>query len=191
MSPVQLDLLDPPSTLPEGFVYRPELISREEESELVAHFAGLPFREFEFHGYLGRRRTVSFGLHYDFSDMKVHETGPIPEFLWPLRGRVAAFADVDETALQHALVTEYAPGAPIGWHRDRPVFGDVIGISFVSACRFRLRRKRGSFWQRTAILLEPRSAYLLRGPARSEWEHSIPPAEELRYSVTFRTVRAP
>ena len=189
MSPVQLDLLEPPSTLPEGFLYRPELISDAEEAELIAQFAGLPFREFEFHGYYGKRRTVSFGLHYDFGYMKVHESGPMPDFLLPLRDRAAGFAEIGAAALRHALVTEYAPGAPIGWHRDRPVFGDVIGVSFASACRFRFRRKRGSGWQRSAVTLEPRSVYLLRGPVRSEWEHSIPPAEELRYSVTFRTVR--
>jgi alkylated DNA repair dioxygenase AlkB len=190
MSPVQLDLLEPPSTLPEGFLYRPELISDAEEAELIAQFAGLPFREFEFHGYYGKRRTVSFGLHYDFGYMKVHESGPIPDFLLPLRDLAAGFAGIDAAALRHALVTEYAPGAPIGWHRDRPVFGDVIGVSFASACRFRFRQKRGSGWERAAVTLEPRSAYLLRGPVRSEWEHSIPPAEELRYSVTFRTARA-
>ena len=191
MSTVQLRLLDAPAAaLPDGFAYCPELISRAEEAELVAQFAELPFREFEFHGYLGKRRTVSYGLHYDFTDMKVRETEPIPDFLLALRDRAAAFAGVGPAALAHALVTEYRDGAPIGWHRDRPVFGDVIGVSLLSPCRFRFRRKRGGGWQRTAVTLEPRSAYLLRGPARSEWEHSIPPAEELRYSVTFRTVRA-
>lgn len=190
MSPVQLDLLEPPSTLPEGFVYRREVISDAEEAELIARFAGLPFREFEFHGYRGKRRNVSFGLHYDFGDMKVHEAAPIPEFLLPLRDRAAGSVRVDAEALRHALVTEYAPGAPIGWHRDRPVFGEVIGVSLASACRFRFRRKRGSGWEREAVTLEPRSVYLLRGPVRTEWEHSIPPAKELRYSVTFRTVRA-
>jgi len=188
---VQLDLLEPISDLPEGFVYRPELVSRREEDALIEHFGALPFREFEFHGYLGKRRTVSFGPHYDFGDRQVRETEPIPAFLLPLRDRAADFAELDPGAIRHALVTEYAPGAPIGWHRDRPVFGDVIGVSSASACRFRFRRKRGNAWQRTAVILQPRSAYLLRGPARSEWEHSIPPAEELRYSVTFRTVLAP
>lgn len=190
MGAVQLSLLEPRSTLPEGFVYGPELMTRAEEAELIARFAVLPFREFEFHGYLGKRRTVSYGLHYDFTDMKVRETEAIPAFLQPLCGRAARFAGIDPAAVPHALVTEYAPGAPIGWHRDRPVFGDVIGISFASTCRFRFRRKRGNGWQRAAVTLEPRSAYLLRGAARSEWEHSIPPAEKLRYSVTFRTVRA-
>lgn len=191
MSPVQLSLMEPPATLPAGFVYRPGVVSAEEEAELVARFAALPFREFEFHGYLGKRRTVSFGRHYDFTDMTVRKTDPIPDFLTPLRDKAAAFAGLEPAALPHALVTEYSPGAPIGWHRDRPVFGDVIGISFVSPCRFRFRRKCGSGWERAAVTLEPRSAYLLRGPARTEWEHSIPPAERLRYSVTFRTVRTP
>jgi len=190
-SSVQLDLLEPVSDLPEGFVYRPELISRREEDALIEHFAALPLREFEFHGYFGKRRTVSFGLHYDFGDMQVRETEPIPAFVLPLRERPADFAGLDPDLVRHALVTEYAPGAPIGWHRDRPVFGDVVGVSLASACRFRFRRKRGNAWQRTALMLQPRSAYLLRGPARSEWEPSIPPAEERRYSVTFRTVRAP
>ena len=191
MSAVQLDLLEMPAGVPEGFAYRPELITRAEEAELIARFAGLPFREFEFHGYFGKRRTVSYGVHYDFNDMKVRETEAIPDFLLPLRRQAASFAGLAQEMLAHALVTEYAPGAPIGWHRDRPVFGDVIGISVASACRFRFRRKRGSGWERAAVTLEPGSAYLLRGPARTQWAHSIPPAEQLRYSVTFRTVRAP
>jgi alkylated DNA repair dioxygenase AlkB len=191
MSSVQLSLLEPNpiATLPKGFAYRPELVMPGDEAELMARFRELPFREFEFHGFLGKRRTVSFGLRYDFGDSKVHRADDIPDFLLPLRGRAAAFAGLAAGQIEHALVTEYTEGAAIGWHRDRPVFGDVIGISFGSACRFRFRRTRDAGWERAAITLEPRSAYILRGPARSEWEHSIPPAEALRYSVTFRTVR--
>jgi alkylated DNA repair dioxygenase AlkB len=191
MNPLQLDLLAPPlSTVPEGFDYQPALISSAGEVELVEQLRGLPFREFEFHGYLGKRRTVSFGVHYDFNDMKAKETDPLPGFLLPLRDRAAVFAGLAPAALQHALVTEYREGAAIGWHRDRPVFGDIIGVSLRSACRLRFRRKHGASWERAAVLLEPRSAYLLRGAARREWQHSIAPAEELRYSVTFRTVRS-
>jgi alkylated DNA repair dioxygenase AlkB len=191
MRPLQLSLLDPPpsSARPRGFEYCPELIPPDDEAELIARFRELPFREFEFHGFLGKRRTVSFGLRYDFGDGKVHRAEDIPDFLLPLRDRAGAFAGLAAGQIEHALVTEYTEGAAIGWHRDRPVFGDVIGISFGSACRFRFRRKRGAGWERAAITLEPRSAYILRGPARTEWEHSIPPAEALRYSVTFRTVR--
>jgi len=188
---VQLDLLEPSSpAMPDGFQYRDELLSSADEASLMAHVAGLPFREFEFHGYFGKRRTVSYGLHYDFAAQRVRGTEPIPEFLLPLRDRAAAFAGIAPQALEHALVTEYAPGAAIGWHRDRPVFGDVIGVSLASSCRFRFRKKHGNGWDRLAVRLAPRSAYLLRGPARSEWEHSIPPAEQLRYSITFRTVKA-
>jgi alkylated DNA repair dioxygenase AlkB len=190
MEAVQLDLLEPSTSLPAGFRYRPDLLSPAEEEELAAWFVRLPLREFEFHGYLGKRRVVSYGLRYDFADSKVHRAEPIPDFLLPLRDRAAAFAGLDPGAVEHALVTEYAPGAAIGWHRDRPLYDEVIGISFLSACRFRFRRKVGAIWRRSAVALEPRSAYLLRGAARNEWQHSIPPGEELRYSVTFRTLRA-
>src|SRR5215218_9906725 len=187
MSPEQLSLLEPISGLPDGFAYRADFVSAEEEAELVSHIAQLELREFEFHGYLGKRRVTSLGLRYDFNDMAVHEAAEIPEFLRPLRDRAAEFAGLVPTELGHALVTEYMPGAAIGWHRDRPVFGDVIGISLGASCRFRLRRKRGTSWQRASLMLMPRSAYLLRGPARHEWQHSIPPVEALRYSVTFRS----
>ena len=187
MSALQLDLLEPTPALPEGLRYRPDLISPAEEAALVGHLAVLPFRPFEFHGYLGNRRTVSFGFRYDYGDYAVHEAEPISEFLLPLRDRAAEFADLDAAQLEHALVTEYAPGAGIGWHRDRPVFADVIGVSLMAPCRFRLRRKQGEKWQRATLDLAPRSVYLLRGPVRHEWQHSIAPMEELRYSVTFRS----
>ena len=189
MNPEQLSLLEPASDLPEGFAYREDFVSAQEEAGLVPYIAGLELREFEFHGYLGKRRVASFGLRYDFSDMAVHEAAEIPDFLLPLRDRAADFAGLAPEALVHALVTEYTPGAAIGWHRDRPVFGDVIGVSLGSACRFRFRRKRGESWERKSLMLMPRSAYLLRGPARHEWQHSIPPVEVLRYSVTFRSTR--
>ena len=186
----QLSLLDEQTTgLPDGFEYRPGLVSPEDEADLIEAFRALDFRPFEFHGYFGNRRTVSFGWHYDFASSRVRPASDMPDFLLRLCDRAAAFARVPPGALEHALVTEYAPGAGIGWHRDRPVFDDVIGISLGAPCRFRLRRKQGNIWQRAAIELQPRSAYLLRGPVRREWEHSIPPLEQLRYSVTFRSVK--
>ena len=188
MSPEQLSLLEPrPLSLPHGFDYRANFVPVEEEAELIERLAGLELSEFEFHGYLGKRRVTYFGLRYDFSDMKVREAAEMPDFLLPLRDRAAAFAGRAPVALAHALVTEYMPGAGIGWHRDRPVFGDVIGISLGSPCRFRFRRKRGNGWERASVMLTPRSAYIMRGPARHEWQHSIPPLDELRYSVTFRS----
>ncbi len=155
---------------------------------MLARLANLEFRKFEFHGFPGKRRVVSFGVRYDFGDSKVHLAPEIPPFLHPLRDLAATFAGIDPPALRHALVTEYQPGAAIGWHRDRPVFKDVVGISLLSPCRFRLRRQVGTTWQRHAMTLAPRSAYLLRGIVREQWQHSIPPAEQLRYSVTFRTL---
>jgi alkylated DNA repair dioxygenase AlkB len=184
----QLDLIDRDQIPIEGFVYQPELVPLTLERTLVAAFADLEFTEFEFHGFFGKRRVISFGVRYDFSDARIHPAAYIPAFLHPLRDLAAHFARIDPSVLKHALVTEYQPGAAIGWHRDRPVFRDVIGISLLSPCRFRLRRKSGATWQRQTITLAPRSAYLLRGPAREQWQHSIPPAEQLRYSVTFRTL---
>ena len=122
------------------------------------------------------------------------QAAPIPPFLLPLRERAAAFAGLAPDDLVHALITEYRPGAAIGWHRDRPYYGDVIGISLLSPCTFRLRKKRGAeskgSWERASLRLDRRSIYLMRGPSRDEWEHSIPAVDELRYSVTFRSMRS-
>jgi alkylated DNA repair dioxygenase AlkB len=187
--PAQLDLFEPPAALPQGFRYRAGLISAADEARLTQHFAGLDFREYEFHGYLGKRRVAWFGTRYDDASRTLCEAAPIPSFLLPLRAAAAGFAGLGPTELAHALVAEYAPGAAIGWHRDRPVFGDIVGVSFASPCRFRFRRKRGEGWERAALTLEPRSVYLMRGPSRDQWQHSIPPAEQVRYSVTFRSLR--
>ncbi len=185
----QLQLFASGSTYPEGFRYQAELIAHAGEQELLENFRSLPFREFDFHGYKGKRRVVSFGWKYDFSERKLHKVDDMPEFLLPVRHSAAAFAGVDPSHLQHALVTEYSPGAGIGWHRDKSVFGDVIGISLLAPCMFRLRRKVGEKWERVNVVAEPRSAYLLRGASRTDWEHSIPEVESLRYSITFRNLR--
>ena len=174
--------------LPEGLKYQADVISTGEEAELVRHIEKLPLKEFDFHGFQGKRRVVSFGWRYDFSDRELQKGEDIPQFLLPLRDRAAAFAGLEAEQLRHVLVTEYAAGAAIGWHRDKGVFGEVIGVSLVSPCRFRLRRKAGDRWERAAIVAEPRSAYLLAGPARREWEHSIPAVDRLRYSITFRNL---
>ena len=175
---------------PEGFRYQADVLPADEERELVERIPELPLKEFEFHGYVGKRRVISYGWHYDFAERKLREAEEIPDFLLPVRDRAAAFAGVAPGELPHVLVTEYGPGAAIGWHRDKGVFGDVIGISLLSPCVFRLRRKAGSTWERYSLTAEPRSAYLLRGPSRTEWEHSIPGVDSLRYSLTFRTLRA-
>ena len=180
----------PEPALPEGLAYRPDLLGPDEETALVAQLSGLPFKAFEFHGFLGNRRTVSFGWHYAFDGSGLRESSAVPDWLLPVRARAAAFAGVLPEALEHVLVTEYAPGAGIGWHRDRPDFGDVVGLSLLAPARMRFRRKRGAGWQRANLTVAPRSAYLLRGEVREAWEHSIPVMEALRYSITFRTLRA-
>jgi alkylated DNA repair dioxygenase AlkB len=184
----QLALFGAGPALPEGFVYQREVISPTEEARLLDNFKDLPFREFEFHGYLGKRRVVSFGWRYNFDESELQKSNDIPEFLLTVREAAASFAGLKASHLQHVLVTEYGAGAAIGWHRDKAVFGDVIGISLLSSCVFRLRRKNGSKWDRASVTAEPRSAYLMRGPSRTVWEHSIPPVDALRYSITFRNL---
>jgi len=179
---------DTPPAAPAGLAYEPGFIGADEERTLADRIAELPFKPFEFHGFTGNRRTVSFGMHYAFDGSGLREAEPIPSWLQPLRARAATLAGLEAEAFVHALVIEYAPGAGIGWHRDRPVFGDVVGISLLAPAPLRFRRKCGAKWERFTLTAEPRSAYLLRGEARHQWEHSIPQLETLRYSVTLRTL---
>jgi alkylated DNA repair dioxygenase AlkB len=179
----------PPTSAMAGFHYGADLFSRSTEKALLAQFAALPFKPFEFHGYQGNRRIVSYGYSYDYSRRTLRASEAFPGFLAPLREVASRFSGISVENLMQALVTEYAPGAGIGWHRDKPMFEDIVGLSFLSTCVLRLRRKGGTGWRRQAVEIAPRSGYLLRGPARSEWEHSIVPMDALRYSVTFRSFR--
>jgi alkylated DNA repair dioxygenase AlkB len=185
----QLSLFGAQPTLPEGFRYQPDVVPPEEEEALLGRVKELPFKEFEFQGFIGKRRTVSFGWRYDFNERMLQKADDLPPFLLSLREQAAEFAGLPASQFQQALVIEYGPGASIGWHRDKAVFGEVVGISLLSSCRFRLRRKAGSGWERVSLTAEPRSAYLLSGPSRTEWEHSIPAVDALRYSITFRNLR--
>ena len=188
---LQPDLFGGADPLPSGLLYAPDAITPVQECELVSAMCGLPFKEFEFQGFLGKRRVVSFGWRYDFNGGGMTEADPMPPFLFHAREAAARFAGLDAGKLQHALLTEYQPGATIGWHRDRPNFDDVIGISLLAPCQFRLRRKSDGGWDRYKFTAAPRSIYLLRGAARTEWEHSVPALDELRYSITFRSLKTP
>ncbi|WP_108396510.1 alpha-ketoglutarate-dependent dioxygenase AlkB [Devosia submarina] len=176
----------PEPSLPEGFRYSREIIPPAMQDELLSKIRQLPFRAFDFHGFEGKRRVVSFGWRYDFSKESLVPAEPMPSFLLPVRELAAAFAGIATEQLQQALVTEYGPEAPIGWHKDKSVFGTIVGVSLLSACNFRLRRKLAGKWERVSVKAEPGSVYVLSGPARHEWEHSIPPVEQLRFSITFR-----
>jgi alkylated DNA repair dioxygenase AlkB len=181
--------LFPIDNLPEGFLYQSDFLSEAEETELIRIFHALPFQAFDFHGYTARRRVLEFGLEYDFTTRRATPTQSLPEFLIPVRHRAAQFAGISAAALVEGMVTEYSPGAPIGWHRDAPQFGTIIGISLAGMARMRFKPYK-SEGKPVAITLERRSIYLMRGPARWKFQHSIPAVKELRYSITFRTLRS-
>jgi len=185
----QLSLLDA-NAGPEGLAVQAGFLSAQEEGTLLERLAALPFKPFEFQGFLGKRETVSFGWSYRFDGSGLTSAAPIPDWLLPVRARAAAFAGLAPDALEHALLIRYCEGAGLGWHRDRPVFDDVIGISLLAPAPLRFRRRAGAKWERFTLQAEPRSIYLLRGPARTEWEHSIPPVAAQRYSITFRSMKA-
>ncbi|HEX3407575.1 MAG TPA: alpha-ketoglutarate-dependent dioxygenase AlkB [Caulobacteraceae bacterium] len=180
----------PATVTPAGFRYWPDVITPEAEAGLAAQLETLPFTPYAFRGYLANRRVVGFGARYDDASRVIAAAEPIPDWLRPLQARIARLAGLAPEAFATALINEYAPGAGIGWHRDRPQFGRVAGVSLLSPCVLRLRRRAGAGWERVAAPLAPRSAYLLSGPARHAWQHSITPGEALRYSITFRTLAA-
>ena len=177
-------------TPPPGFQYVDDLVVPDAERELLRLLETLPWEAVIFRGYEARRRVVHFGHRYDFEARGVSPGLPIPDAFVTLRERVATFADQDPERFVEVLATEYRPGSTIGWHSDAPAFGStVLGVSLASACRMRFRRRAPDGWLRWDRVLEPRSAYVIGGEARTAWQHSIPPTAELRYSVTYRTVR--
>jgi len=191
----QADLFAAPPRLPEGFRYHAEVLSVEEEETLAGELGALPFKPFDFQGYLANRQVVSFGYRYDYGTRAVVEAAPFPAFLVPLRRKIAAVFGRPEEAFRQVLINEYRPGAGIGWHRDKAQFDEVTAVSLLAPCNLRFRRKAGAAsgrqtWERASLTVAPRSAYLLSGPARTIWEHSIPALDRLRYSITLRTLVA-
>ena len=179
-----------PSILPVGFEYRSDWITAEEEHRLLAHIEALRFSDVQMHGVIAKRKVVHFGWDYGYDSWTISPTEPIPPWLLPLRGRAADAMGVSEEAIQEVLVTRYPPGAGIGWHRDAPMFGPaVLGVSLAGSCRMRFQYTVGGKRHTAEAVLRPRSSYLLTGAARFAWQHSIPSAKELRYSITFRTLK--
>jgi alkylated DNA repair dioxygenase AlkB len=190
---LQQDLFGQPAPLlPEGLAFREDFIGADEEAALLHTIAALPLHEATYKGYTARRRVASYGSRYDFDDHHLLPAEEIPDWLLPLRARAAAWIGVGPDALASALVAEYRPGTPLGWHRDVPDHEIVFGLSLASTARMRLRPyppvqpKKADV---VNLMLPPRSAYVLRGVARWGWQHSIAPTEFLRYSITLRTRR--
>ncbi len=174
---------------PDGLVYHEGFVSEDEERALVAAFAGAAFSEVRMHGQAARRTVLHFGYRYDYEGWKLAPADPLPHSLSWLRARAAELVGVEPDAFAETLVTRYPPGAGIGWHRDAPLFGpQVVGVSLLSPCSLRFQRRAGDVRRVYALELAPRSVYVLAGPARSSWQHSIPTTGSLRYSVTFRTL---
>ncbi|GAB3771538.1 alpha-ketoglutarate-dependent dioxygenase AlkB [Ramlibacter monticola] len=194
MKDAQADLFGapPPATppLPEGLRYEEEFLSREEEAALVARIGQLPLAPMKYQQYTALRRVVSYGGQYDFSARQLNEADPLPAWLDPLRERAAAWIGIDPASFTQALIAEYRPGTPLGWHRDVPAFEDIVGISLLNEALMRLRPYPPEAPKKSDVVrlaLAPRSIYLLRGVARWSWQHSVAPTKLLRYSVTFRT----
>ena len=174
---------------PSGFRYMPDVISATQERDLVARFEKLDLKPFEFHGYKGNRRIYTFGHRYEFAGQEARDDANIPDYLRPLMEIAGEISGTPAAGFEQIMVTEYAAGAGIGWHRDRPTYEDIVGISFLAPCALRLRRRDGDGWERMSVHIEPRSAYLLHGKVRNVWQHSIAPMDVLRYSVTLRSFR--
>lgn len=171
-----------------GLKVREALIEQAEEQALIAAVSEVELSPFRFQGFTGKRLTHSFGYHYDFETARFAETEPIPDWLVPLRGRAAAFAGLPPEELVQALVIRYDPGAGIGWHRDRPVFDQVVGISLGAPATLNFRQRSATGFRRVKLPLAPRSAYHLTGEVRRDWEHGIAAHDALRFSVTFRSL---
>jgi alkylated DNA repair dioxygenase AlkB len=191
-----LSLFDVSAQVPDGFIYRQNFISEAEEQELIREIQKVQLAPFKYYQFIGKRRTASFGWQYEFGASEITTAPDMPSFLLPVRTRAGKVFNIDPNSLIQTSIIEYSIGSPIGWHRDIPHFGVVVGISLGAACRMRFRkysRVRSKKLDRDEILsieLQPRSIYLMSGASREIWQHSIPPVKELRYAIMMRTLRA-
>jgi DNA oxidative demethylase len=181
-----LDLFNTP-VLP-GLALASDIVTETEEQALIAAIDATDLSPFRFHGWTGKRLTVSYGWTYDFDTGRFQRGEAIPDWLLPFRDRAAHFAGLSTDDLVQALLIRYDPAAGIGWHKDRPAFEHVLGLSLGAPATMRFRRRRGERFERVNVPLEPRGAYHLSGEARHEWEHSIAEMEKTRWSVTFRSL---
>jgi alkylated DNA repair dioxygenase AlkB len=184
----QLALFADDSRRPDGLDYAADFISAPVERALIEHVTSLPLQPFQFGQYEGKRRVSSFGWRYDYSLRRLLPADTTPIWLAPLVERVEALGGPG-TRIAQILCTEYDVGAGIGWHRDKPLFDRIFGVSLGSPCGLRFRRPADEAWERFALDVAPRSIYVMSGPARLDWQHSIPAVEALRYSLTFRTLK--
>jgi alkylated DNA repair protein (DNA oxidative demethylase) len=188
-------LFDRGPEAPEGLIFEPDFLTIDEENDLIEVIRALPFGEVRMHGVVAKRRIAHFGLRYAFTSHQLSPASEIPAEFSAIRIRAAQLAGVDSHAFSEVLVTEYPPGAGIGWHRDAPPFGIIAGISLAANSTMRFRRetestkRTGGKSETAAIALPQRSLYVLAGTARTDWQHSIRPIEETRYSITFRTLK--
>jgi alkylated DNA repair dioxygenase AlkB len=183
----QFSLFSPQAIGPPGLRYYPEIVTPSIEFDLIERIRRLPLMPFQFGAFEGKRRVASFGFKYDYAERQLREAEEVPEWLVPMIEKVEAHGG-PAAKIKQVLCTEYDAGVGIGWHRDKPHFDEVFGLSLGSDCKFRFRRKIGGKWERFTLDAEPRSLYVMTGESRHVWEHSIPPVEEPRYSITFRSM---
>jgi alkylated DNA repair dioxygenase AlkB len=188
---MQSDLFGaPPPALPPGMRYAEAFLTPEEEAHYVRIVEALPLAPMKYQQYTALRRVVSYGGQYDFGAQRLDQAEPLPAWLRPLCERAGAWAGIAPDRFTQALVAEYQPGTPLGWHRDVPDFEDVVGISLLNETALRFRpwpHETGAGVKSLKVVVAPRSIYLLRGPSRWAWQHSVPAAKLLRYSITLRT----
>jgi alkylated DNA repair dioxygenase AlkB len=184
----QLTLFPATAEAPQGLQYFPDFVSANAEQELIAHIRDLPLTPFQFGAFEGKRRVASFGWRYNYTDHRIEKAEEIPPWVFPLAEKIETLDALPAGSVRQVLCTEYDVGVGIGWHRDKPQFDKIFGLSLGVACKFRFRRKSGDKWQRFTIEPQPRSLYGMSGESRRIWEHSIPPVEAPRYSITFRTM---
>jgi alkylated DNA repair protein (DNA oxidative demethylase) len=189
MSAAQFDMFADAPVIP-GFSQAGEFTSPDEEEQLIARIGGVELPPFRFQGWLGKRRTASFGWRYDFDDASFGPADPIPDWLLPLRDRAAAFAGLKADDLSQAAINLYEPGAGVGWHRDRPLYEHVVGVSLGAPTVMRFRQRSDGGFRRATVPLPPRSVYRLSDEARHAWEHSVPEQDATRWSIMFRNLSA-